>query len=113
VNAERARRGLLPRKEKRAPSAKRRLVYRAPPPVWLGEPRPAEEPAVLAETPAAVLAVPEEIADGSVHAWLQAAQVEILLVRRRSGEAGPLVEATVEGALVDALLVRRREPEEP
>jgi len=106
-NASRARRGLLPRKEKRAP-ARSRLVYHPPAPVWLDEPGTAEEPAVAASAPG--LAVPEEIADDAVHAWLETPRVEIILVRRRAGEEGPLVEATVEGALVDALLVRRGGP---
>ncbi len=61
----------------------------------------------IAPATAAVPVLPEEIADGAVHASLEGARVEVLLVRRRSGEAGPLVEATIEGALVDALLVRR------
>jgi hypothetical protein len=119
-NAVRARRGLLPRKERRAPPAKTHLVYRAPPPVyldvWLDEARPAEPegpaPVPAAATATAALALPEEIGDGQLHASLEAARVEILLVRRRSGVDGePLVEATVEGALVDALLVQHREPE--
>jgi hypothetical protein len=79
--------------------------------VWLDAPgaSEAEEPTVVTAS-APGLAIPEEVADGLVHAALEAARVEILLVRKRTdGESGPLVEATVEGAMVDALLLRWRE----
>jgi hypothetical protein len=112
-NTARARRGLLPRKERRTAGAHRRFVLRAPPPVWLEEPDPpAEAPAAVATF--APPPVPEEIGDGVFHGTLEGAHVEILLVRRRAdGDGGPLVEATVEGALVDAVLLRRRDPAGP
>jgi hypothetical protein len=112
-NAARARRGLLPRKDRRTSVAHPRFLLRAPPPVWLEEPdAPAEAPAAIATF--APPPVPEEIGDGAVHGTLEGAHVEILLVRRRaSGDGGPLVEATVEGALVDAVLLRRRDSPAP